>query len=73
MNDVVHEQKDSFCVWTKTGHLPRRFHSKREIAEAEAIRLARLNPGKKFIVLHAVDKIHVPAAPSSVTETQAAV
>lgn len=44
-------------VWTKTGHIPRKAHDTYASATAEASRLARANPGKKFIVLEAVQKI----------------
>lgn len=49
-------------VWTKTGHVPRFAHDSFEAAQAEARRLALLRPGKKFIVLQAIEK--VVAAPA---------
>jgi hypothetical protein len=57
MSVLINESCDFFMVWTKTGHKPRKVHATREIAEAEAARLAGLNPGKKFIVLHAYTKV----------------
>jgi len=50
-----------WTVWTKTGHVPRKTHSTAADAEAEALRLAALHPGKKFIVLHAVSKLSYAA------------
>lgn len=47
-------------VWTKTGHLPRFAHHTHADAEAEADRLAALHRGRKFIVLRAYRKSHVP-------------
>jgi hypothetical protein len=54
------EPVDFFMVWTKTGYAPRRIHDDFQIAAAEAQRLAKQHPGKKFIVLKAVAKYHVP-------------
>ena len=60
------EPMDKWFVWTKTGRRPSYVHESRAAAEAEAARLAALNPGKKFIVMHAVGKISVaPAALSA--------
>jgi hypothetical protein len=55
------EPADFYMLWTKSGRLPRFIHDSRELAQAEAARLAAANPGKKFIVLHAVQKVHVEA------------
>ena len=54
---VQEEPVEFFMVWTKWGHAPRRTHNTREVAQAEAGRLARLYAPKKFIVLQAVTKI----------------
>ena len=56
---AVKEDADFFMLWTKTGHLPRYRHATFDLAATEAERLARENPGKKFIVLKAVAKYHV--------------
>ena len=48
--------KDTWCVWTKWGRRPSFFHPTRELAEAEAERLALANPKKNFLVLHMVSK-----------------
>lgn len=45
-----------FMVWTKTGRPPKFAHGSLAAAEAEAVRLAELHPGKKFIVLQSVSK-----------------
>lgn len=57
--DHMSEPANFFMVWTKTGHLPRRMHDDFAGAENEAQRLARMHPGKKFIVLKAVAKYGV--------------
>ena len=49
-----------FFVWTKKGHRPRYSHDSRFAALAEARRLAKENPGKKFIVQQFLDKVVVP-------------
>lgn len=53
---VVYEQKDSYCVWTKRGRRPTFFHPTKELAEAEAERLAIKHPGQKFIVMQMMGK-----------------
>lgn len=56
---TIHVEPVTFWfVWTKTGHIPRKAHQSRAAAEAEAVRLASLCPGKKFIVLEAQTKLH---------------
>ena len=65
MTDHVREETTFFMVWTKKGHVPRFTHNTRAEAEAEADRLAAQAPGKKFVVLQAVSKVHVPAEPVS--------
>lgn len=57
---LVEEVKPFWFVWTKKGHVPKRCHDTRGSAEAEAERLARKCPGKKFIILEAVSKVHQP-------------
>jgi hypothetical protein len=59
--DVVSEDVDFAFVWTKHGRLPRVAHGTDEDALREAERLARKNPGRKFIVLHAHTKLHLPS------------
>lgn len=59
---LVVQECEFWFVWTKTGHIPRRCHNTQAEAEAEADRLARLIPhGKKYIVLRAYRKSHVPS------------
>ena len=58
MTQII-EPTDFYMLWTKTGHRPRHTHDTREDALTEAARLAAANPGKKFIVLHAVQKVYV--------------
>lgn len=65
MPEPIHETVHFFMVWNKNGKNPRATHANRSIAETEAARLAARHPGQKFIVLQAVDKIHVPAQPTS--------
>lgn len=43
-----------WMVWKEKGSLPTVLHSTLEYAEKEAERLARLNPGEKFIVIESV-------------------
>lgn len=59
------EPVEFWMVWTKTGHSPRKTHTTGAAAETEALRLAALHPGKKFIVLRAVSKLSF-AAPEAV-------
>lgn len=54
---LLHQPKDQWCIWTKTGRRPRYYHNSHEEAMAEAERLALKHPGKKFIVMHMTDKI----------------
>lgn len=62
-----------WMVWTKTGRVPKFTHHTRADAEAEADRLAALHPGRKFIVLQAYRKSHVPlpAAPAKLAQEAA--
>ena len=60
-----HEKTEFYMVWTKGGHAPRKSHDTFERAEKEAIRLAQASPGRKYIVLQAVGKYHVPAQETS--------
>jgi len=53
---MTSEPMHTYCIWTKTGHRPRRFHAKLSVANAEAKRLAAANPGKKFIVMRMLRK-----------------
>lgn len=55
-SETVH---DLYMVWTKTGWAPRKAHRDFASASTEAKRLARLHPGKKFIVLKAVAKFGI--------------
>lgn len=55
--DLISVPTSFWFVWTKTGHMPRKAHDTLAQATAEAARLARIHPGKKFIVLEAVQKI----------------
>ncbi len=59
---MTREDVEFYMVWTKQGRAPRKTHDTRDRAAAEAQRLAGANPGRKFIVLRAVDKFHAPAA-----------
>lgn len=49
---------DFFMIWTKTGWAPKKSHPSFDAASTEAQRLAKLHPGKKYIVLKAVAKYH---------------
>ena len=55
---------DAFwIVWAPAGRLPPRVrHSRRCLAEAEAHRLARENPGAEFIVMQATVRMMQPAS-----------
>lgn len=48
-----------FFVWTKKGSAPRFAHETHASALAEARRLAKLNPGRKFIVQQFLEKVSV--------------
>ncbi len=54
---------DAFwIVWAPSGQRPPRVrHSQRHLAEAEAFRLARENPGTEFIVMQAAVRMMQPA------------
>lgn len=58
---LIREPQSVWCIWTKTGHRPTFFHQNKRRAVKEAERLARLHPGKKFIVMRVVEKISVEA------------
>jgi hypothetical protein len=57
--DLIEETVGFWWVWTKTGSMPRRFHESETDAFAEAARLAKKNPDRKFIVLHGYRKFSV--------------
>lgn len=65
---ILTEPMDGFFVWTKRGKAPRFHHTTYASAQAEADRLAALNPGAKFIVMAAVSKHSVRV--SSVPEPE---
>lgn len=58
---MKYEYPEFYFVWTKKGHVPRKTHTTGEKAMKEAERLAKLHPGRKFIVLKAVTKVSVDA------------
>jgi hypothetical protein len=57
--EPIVEPKGGFFVWTKKGHRPRYKHDTHASALKEAKRLARLNPGSRFIVQEFHEKIFV--------------
>lgn len=59
--DLTIEPVEFWFIWTKKGQVPRRAHNSQALADDEAARLARLRPGKKFIVLRAERKFSVAA------------
>jgi hypothetical protein len=61
MTDIIQEPASTWCVWTKTGNRPERFHANKRLAIREAARLARLSPGQKYIVMRMVAKVSVEA------------
>jgi hypothetical protein len=64
---LIHEKPRFFMVWNKDGGAPTVAHNTRNAATVEAERLAARYPGRKFIVLQAIDKISTPApAPAPV-------
>lgn len=67
----VHEPAEFYMVWTRKGHVPRFTHETREGADTEAARLAEQNPGKKFIVLQAVQKVSYDLEPGEEMSAQA--
>lgn len=66
------EPTEFWFVWTKRGRVPRHIHQTAASAEAEAIRLASLNPGSKFIVLRAYAKFSVAPAVEAEAVAEAA-
>lgn len=46
--------KQFWMVWNLNGNQPRYTHTSESLAENEAKRLARANPGERFVVLEAV-------------------
>lgn len=58
---MEHVPIGKFFVWTKTGSRPRYSHATLASARKEAMRLAKLNPGKRFIVQEFHEKVFVEA------------
>jgi hypothetical protein len=52
--------EDYFMIWSKKGWAPRRKHLTFGDAIGEAKRLADLNPGVRYVVLHAIGSVEVP-------------
>jgi len=69
---VMTAVNDTWCVWTKNGRRPKRFHASREDAETEAVRLAKVVPGAKFHVLHMVAKFWAHEAGPAIAQGDAA-
>jgi hypothetical protein len=61
-----------WMVWNKDGAAPRVTHASEACAQREAIRLAKVNPGQKFIVLAATEKFWLTGPPADPTEATAA-
>lgn len=76
MIDITLEPVKFFMVWTKTGRSPKFIHETFEGAHTEAVRLSLEIPGRKFIVLEAVEKVsrnihHLPTEDGSLTVAMA--
>jgi hypothetical protein len=54
-------EAEFFMVWRDDGSVPTFRHQNDVGARKEAVRLARLNPGKKFYTLRATESFLVPA------------
>jgi hypothetical protein len=67
---VITEGIDKYFVWTKAGRFPRYAHDTHEGAVAEAERLAKLTPGKKFIVAHFIEKVSADAEQSIIATAE---
>jgi hypothetical protein len=52
--NMLTETSPFWLVWNPQGHAPMHKHVTAESAKAEAERLARGNPGHKFVVLQAL-------------------
>lgn len=65
--NILTEPCEFWMVWTKTGKMPKCIHNTSADAIAEAERLSRKTPGRKFIVLRAFTKMHAPHANEAVT------
>lgn len=70
MDDLEVEYSGKFFVWTKKGHAPRHAWDSRELATAEAARLAKENPGRKFIVQQFLDKVSVPQTRGPIVDSR---
>jgi hypothetical protein len=67
---VYVEQSGKFFVWTKKGRAPTFAHDTHGAALAEATRLAKANPGKKFIVQQFLEKVYVEQTKTQVGEKE---
>lgn len=56
----VEKEETFYVVWNPTAGPPRARHNTEQKALSEAERLARSNPGQKFIVLGAIATIEAP-------------
>lgn len=68
MQQLMYEYNGGFFIWTKTGRRPRYRHETHESALKEATRLAKLNPGQKFIVQEFHEKVFVEVETPSATD-----
>lgn len=59
---VADQLEPFFVVWSPQGGPPTRRHPDMMAATNEAMRLAKANPGREFIVLRPVRRIAVPPA-----------
>ena len=67
--ELTVQPAEFWMIWTKRGHKPRFIHDTKEGARIEAERLARTNPGVKFIVLQATEKFIMERPAEAATET----
>lgn len=51
-----------WLIWSKNGHNPRYTHTTLASAREEAERLARLHPGRTFVIMEGVTKVKVAQA-----------
>lgn len=58
--ELIYEIKDKFFVYTKGRRAPHYAHDTHASALAEAERLAKHFPGRKFIVQHWLEKVSLP-------------
>ena len=66
-------ERKFFCVWAEYGGIPTVKHTMLALAEAEADRLARNNPGKRFYILSSLESVVAPPPTKAVATWRSAI